>query len=320
MSRYYIAADGGGSKLQMILYDDDLRIIRHSRVAGVNTLFKPADLVKANVEGMIKDLLQGLAITEIEAADLCLVGAQDIVKEALSRFAKVREIYHHGEPIVALAAAMKTSGAVALSGTGSDAFVVRDGKSLVSIGGWGPLLGDEGSGYDIGLKTIKAAIYAHDSRGPKSALYNLVMEKWNLSNLWELVTYLAGNPDARHEIASAATLCAKAAAAGDQVALDIYENAAMDLFLQARTAIELRREDWNGSVVIVGGAWKGCAHMFEVFKHQIEQAFPTATVEKPLLEPVAGCVVIRCLREGIPLTEIQKRMTQSFKDYLYSEA
>jgi N-acetylglucosamine kinase-like BadF-type ATPase len=146
------------------------------------------------------------------------------------------------------------------------------------------------------------------------------MEKWNLSQLWDLVSYLACNPDARHEIASAAPLCAKAASAGDQVALGIYENAAMDLFIQARTAIELHREDWNGCLVIAGGAWKGCAHMFEVFKHQIELAYPKSTVEKPLFEPVAGCVVLRCLREGLSLTEIKERMTQSFKDFLYSEA
>ena len=324
MSRYYVAADGGGSKLQAILYDENLRIIRHSRTSGVNIRFKPVDIVRANVENMIKDLLQGNGevppITEIEAADLCIVGARDIVKEALSRFATVREIYWHGEPVVALAAAMKTSGAVALSGTGSDAFVVRDGKSLISIGGWGPLLGDEGSGYEIGLKTIKAAIYSLDGRGPKSALYDLVMEKWTLSSLWDIIAHLAGNPEVRHEVASAAALCARAAAEGDSVALGIYEHAAMELSLQVRTAIEARRDDWNGSLVIVGGAWKGCAHMFEVFKHQIELAYPMATIEKPLFEPVAGCVVLRCLREGLSQEEIRINMTQGFKDFLYSEA
>ena len=40
---YYLAADGGGTKLQTILYDEDLRVIRTGRVAGVNTLFKPVD-------------------------------------------------------------------------------------------------------------------------------------------------------------------------------------------------------------------------------------------------------------------------------------
>lgn len=321
MSRYYIAADGGGSKLQAILYDENLRIIRHGRVPGVNSLFKPTDIIRTNVERLIKDLLQSQngepPITEIAAADLCLVGSGDIVKETLSRFAVVQQLHFHSEPVVGLAAAMKTAGAVALSGTGSDAFLVRNGQFLASIGGWGPLLGDEGSGYNIGLNAIKAAIYSYDGRGPKSILYDLVMEKWNLTKLWDIVTYLASNPDARHEVASAAALCAKAAEAGDRVALGIYEHAALELALQTRTLIESRREDWNGSVVIMGGAWKGCPHMFDVFKHKIEQIYPDAKVEKPMFEPVVGCAVLRCLREGLSFTEIEDGMLRGFKEFQY---
>ena len=181
MPRYYVAADGGGSKLQAILYDENLRVVRCGRVAGVNTLFKPADVVRSNVEGMVQSLLKGErgeeSVSEIAAADLCLVGAGDIMREALSRFACVKDLHFHSEPLAGLAAAMKTGGAVALSGTGSDAFLVREGQVLSAVGGWGPLLGDEGSGYEIGLNALKAAIYSHDGRRPKSLLYDLVMEK-----------------------------------------------------------------------------------------------------------------------------------------------
>ena len=47
---YYLAADGGGTKLQAVLYDEELRVVRTARIAGVNTLFKPVDVVRANVE------------------------------------------------------------------------------------------------------------------------------------------------------------------------------------------------------------------------------------------------------------------------------
>ena len=321
MSRYYVAADGGGSKLQAILYDEDLRVIRRRRVAGVNTLFKPVDVVRANVEGMVESLLRGedgeTPVTEITAADLCLVGAGDILREALSRFARVDNLYFHSEPVVGLAAALKTDGAVALSGTGSDAFLVRNGQVLAAVGGWGPLLGDEGSGYEIGLNALKAAIYSHDGRRPKSMLYDLVMKKWNLSNLWGIVTHLAGNPDARHEVASAAVLCAQAANAGDKVALRIYEHAALELAIQTRSVIEARRADWNHSVVIMGGAWKGCPRMFDVFKQEIELTYPEAKVESPVFEPVVGCAVLRCLRDGLSMEEIQDNLHRGFHEFLY---
>ena len=94
------------------------------------------------------------------------------MREALSRFACVKDLHFHSEPLAGLAAAMKTGGAVALSGTGSNAFLVREGQVLSAVGGWGPLLGDEGSGYEIGLNALKAAIYSHDGRRPKSMLYS----------------------------------------------------------------------------------------------------------------------------------------------------
>ena len=131
------------------------------------------------------------------------------MKDILSRLDVVGEIHFHSEPVVGLAACLRTDGAVALSGTGSDAFFVKDGKCLTCVGGWGPLLGDEGSGYDIGLNTLKAAIYSFDGRRERSMLYDLVMENWNLEDLWGIVTHLAGNPDARHEVASAAKLCTR---------------------------------------------------------------------------------------------------------------
>ena len=317
---YYLAADGGGSKLQAILYDESFRIIRTGRVAGVNTLYKPADAVRANIKSMMAELLRdgdGVPLRALASADLCMLGAGDVMREILSRLDHVGEIHFHSEPVVGLAACLRTEGAVALSGTGSDAFFVKDCKSVQSIGGWGPLLGDEGSGYDIGLNALKAAIYSYDGRRERSMLYDLVMENWSLDHLWGIVYRLADNPDARHEVASAAKLCAKAAHAGDRIALRIYEHAALEMFLQARTVIEQHRGEWDGTVVVMGGAWKGHPRMFEVFRREIELLYPEAKVSLPLFEPVAGCAVLRALREGITLSEIQAPMTEGFAELLY---
>lgn len=317
----YLAADGGGSKLQIILYDESYRIIRTGRIAGVNTLYKPADAVRESIEDMMKALLQGESgeepITGIAAADLCMLGAGDVMREILSRLDHVGEITFHSEPVVGLAACLRTEGAVALSGTGSDAFFVKDCKSVRSIGGWGPLLGDEGSGYEIGLNALKAAIYSYDGRRDRSMLYDLVMENWRLEHLWGLVHHLAGNPDARHEVASAAKLCAKAAHAGDRAALRIYERAALEMFLQVRTVIEQHREEWDGTTVVMGGAWKGHPRMFEVFKREVELLFPEARVSLPLYEPVVGCAVLRGLREGRTMSELESLLANGFSPFRY---
>lgn len=313
---YYLAADGGGSKLQAVLCDRDLRVVRTGRVAGVNTLYKPAEVVRANVADMMEQLLGGLD-GEVAGADLCLLGAKEVITDALDRYSGGCDIRFHSEPVTGLAACFKTEGAVTLSGTGSDAFFVKDGVRVEAVGGWGPLLGDEGSGYDIGLNALKAAIYSHDGRKDKSLLYELVMERWQLSDLWGIVTHLAGNPDARHEVASAAILCAQAAHAGDRTALRIYEHAALELFLQTRTVIDRHLPEWDGTAVIMGGAWKGHPRMFEVFKQEMELTYPQVKVSLPLYEPVAGCAVLGALRRGMAMEEIREKMSVGFAAFGY---
>ena len=148
-------------------------------------------------------------------------------------------------------------------------------------------------------------------------LYDLVMDHWGLQHLWDIVTLLAGNPNARHEVASAARLCSQAAHAGDKTALRIYEHAALDVSLQARTVIEQTRDEWDGTVVITGGAWKGHPRMFEVFKKEIQLIYPEAKISLPVFEPVVGCVVLRCMQEGRSIEEIREKLTAGFAQFLY---
>ena len=314
--KYYIAADGGGSKLQAFLYDDQFRIKKSFRTTGVNVLFKPEDEVRENLSRMLDELI-GDDVDEVESLDYCLVCNQTLVDQVLSREVRIKHATRHGEPMIALGAALEPDGVVALSGTGSDVFMVADGKYLGSVGGWGPLLGDEGSGYDIGLRSIKAAIYAQDGRGAPTALLTAVMEHWHCKSLWDVVHHLAGNPDARQEVASVAMLTSRAAREGDAVALSIYEKAAEEQVLMIDTLVKRFPDAWNGKIVLMGGAWKGSAHMVEHFSAEITRRYPNAKILTPGFEPVVGCVVRRCLNEGMTVEEIGQKLQDGFAEMKY---
>ena len=316
--KYYIAADGGGSKLHAILYDEEFHLLHSARTSGVNTLFKPEDAVRTNMQHLLDELLSAFD-GEIETVNLCLVGGRDIAREVIGACPQIKHLAFHSEPVVAMAAALKNEGVLALSGTGSDAFYIHNGECVSYVGGWGPLLGDEGSGYEIGLNAIKAAIYAYDGRKEPSMLYDLVMERWSLTDLWDIVPHLAGNPEARHEIASAAVLCTQAAYAGDKAAISIYEHAALEMYRQARVIIEKNRNEWDGTVVITGGAWKGYHRMYDIFKQEITLTYPEARVQKPVFEPLVGCAVLGCLQNGYTLSDLEAPIKQGFADLLYSE-
>ena len=88
--------------------------------------------------------------------------------------------------------------------------------------------------------------------------------------------------------------------------------------LQARTVIDLHREHWNGTVVVMGGAWKGHPRMFEVFKKEMELVYPEAKVSLPIFEPVVGCAVLRLLGQEEAPSELIRPLKQGFSQFLYT--
>ena len=316
--KYYIAADGGGSKLLGILYDEELRVLRSCRLSGVNSRFKPVEEVRENLSRMLKLLISD-DIEEVEAADLCLVCREDVWRPVIGADERIKSITARSEAEIALGAAFRRNGIVALSGTGSNLLLVKDGKRVGNVGGLGPLLGDEGSGYDIGLRGIKAAIYASDGRGDPTALLDMIYEKWQTTNFQAIVFDLASDPNARHKVAEVAELVSLAANQGDSVAQQIYVCAADELLLQTDALISKKLGEWDGAVVIMGGAWKGYHGMLDHYKTKLLEKYPYASVIKPEFEPVVGCVVSRCLEAGPDIEIIKEKVYAGFSDFLYEQ-
>ena len=316
--KYYIAADGGGSKLLGILYDDELRVVRHCKLSGVNSRFKPVEVVQENLSRML-DLLLSDDVLEIESADLCLVCREEIWAPVIKADGRIKSITVRGEAEIALGAAFKRDGIVALSGTGSNLLFVKEGKRIGNVGGLGPLLGDEGSGYDIGLRAIKAAIYASDGRGEPTVLSEMVFDKWQTSRYHDIVMDLAKDPDARHKVASVAAFVSLAANQGDKVAQRIYECAADELFIQTDALIAKGLGEWDGSVVIMGGAWKGYFGMLDRYRSRLLEKYPNAHVIEPDFEPAVGCAVCRCFEAGLDIEIMKEKIYAGFSEFLYEK-
>jgi len=133
-----------------------------------------------------------------------------------------------------LSALGKQAGIVLIVGTGSIA-LARDQEGNVSrVGGWGHILGDEGSGYDIGRWGLQAAVRAADGRGQATLLLALILQRWQLRTAEDLIgaVYTIDN---KARIAQAATYVTHAARQGDQIALGIVEQAADELALLVQT-------------------------------------------------------------------------------------
>ncbi len=319
--RYYIVADGGGTKLQVILYNENLEIVSIAKGSGTNHLFKSKSDIEKEISALIEKLIPK-SIKEIEALDLTIIGSSEAFESAVKERCRVKDITHRGEGSTPLAASGHLYGITAQAGTGSDAFMVQP-ENRFSIGGWGAVLGDEGSGYDIGLNSLKAAIHCYDGRGEKTLIYDILMEEWKLSELRDIIFKISNSSDYRGLIASVSYITEKAAKMGDSVALKIYENAAHAMSLQVLTVIKQNGGKWAGPIVCSGGAWKGSKRMFDAFSENIKRIYPNTDIIYPTFEPVVGCVILRMCDTGENFIEkfntYEEKLKVNFKDFLYKK-
>jgi len=193
----------------------------------------------------------------------------------------------------------RAEGVVCVAGTGSIAFGMNGAGQRSRAGGWGHVLGDEGSGYAVGLAALRAVCRAADGRGPETVLSRLVLDECGLSHASGLIGLAYGGWGAP-QIARLAPLCGAAAATGDAVAGAILEEAAAELALAAATvAGELGLGSGSGEaapvgfeVVTSGGLWTGLTGLRERFSGGLRRLAPAASVIDPRHTPVQGAALL----------------------------
>jgi N-acetylglucosamine kinase-like BadF-type ATPase len=126
----------------------------------------------------------------------------------------------------------KAVGVALIAGTGSIA-LGRDAQgNTTRAGGWGHVLGDEGSGYTIGRMALQVAVRAADGRGPATTLLELIMQHWQLHTASDIIGQVYPAED-KANIAQISALVFTAARAGDLLARKIIQQAANELALAA---------------------------------------------------------------------------------------
>ncbi len=124
-----------------------------------------------------------------------------------------------------------------ISGTGSNVFGVGPDGSCWRAGGWGHLLGDEGSGYWLGARSLKAALHDRDASGPATALSEAALRFFGAPSVEALAASVYTTPLTKDEVAAFAAETARLAGEGDAVARDLYALAAAELSTQVMAVI-----------------------------------------------------------------------------------
>ena len=116
-----------------------------------------------------------------------------------------------------------------ISGTGSNVFGVGPDGRAWRAGGWGHVLGDEGSGYWLGVNSIRAALRDREGSGPKTALGAAACEFFDAPSIDALAALVYAKPLTKGEIAAFAVADSRARRGGDVVARGSYESGAHGL-------------------------------------------------------------------------------------------
>ena len=251
--------DGGGTRTRVALVDGAGR--ECARAEGPPTLIDPAD-PKATL-GVIVDLCREVAAKG--GADLPVAGLwagiagagtepmKGVVETALGEAglssrtsvgADAQATFHDAFP--------SGPGILLISGTGSIALARGSDGSRVRVGGWGVHLGDEGSGYRIGMAALRALARGEDGRGVPTKLRDPVLEALGVAGPPELIKWTATSRKA--DVAALVPLICEVAEAGDQAATTVIEKAVDELVEHVRTLVR-RLEPWPATpeVALAGG-------------------------------------------------------------------
>jgi N-acetylglucosamine kinase-like BadF-type ATPase len=185
-------------------------------------------------------------------------------------------------------------GVALISGTGSVCLGRNaDGKSA-RVGGWGPLLGDEGSGYHIASLALRRATQAADDRIDAPALLKAILRHWKLSDPSALIRHVHDPATTTADIAALATLVVDLAGRNDAAAMDVVAEAARDLALHIDTIVRLLRLT-KPPVALGGGLMLRGALRKTMLAAVKSELGPIATVADP---PLGAVVLARRLLQG----------------------
>lgn len=233
----YLGIDGGATRTIALLANGNGTVLGHGESTGSNERALGRAAAEAALDQAIARAFAaaGIERSTVTAACLGLAGAGRRVEQArIAAWAARRHLARHvlvcdDARLVLAAGTPGEQGVALICGTGSIAVARGPGGRDSRAGGWGYLIGDEGSGYAIGTAAARAAVQAADGRGPATALLPAILERWHLAVPADIIGFLYPRHDARALLADLAPIVARAAAAGDEVAATILADAGHQL-------------------------------------------------------------------------------------------
>jgi N-acetylglucosamine kinase-like BadF-type ATPase len=290
-----LGIDGGGTRTRASIVDGE-RVLAFGENGSIKRLRVGAEVAEENLRALLKDVfaqagLHGVKAASAGVASATMPGVQEWVTAVFDDFGVERsEVV--GDEVIALDGAFKGGpGILQIAGTGSNCIGRAPDGGRESAGGWSSRLGDEGSGYWIGLHAIRRALNALDREEPTRIL-KTVGQIWGTKSLEELVNL--GDSTPGPDFAALAPAISELAEEGDGVAVSVLKQAAADL---VESVLLVRAKLWrkHNLAAEVPVAWIGSVVgksrlVREQFFAGLHAAAPEMSVRETEVAGIEGAV------------------------------
>ena len=306
--RYFLGVDAGGTKTEFVL-GDETRELARVRTGTIKRMKAAETTTDATLRDGLTQLsaLSGVSMSAIARCCIGTAGESvplvvDWLRAAFGRYVG-GELLLLGDVEIALDAAFfGKRGVLVLAGTGSNVAGRAANGKIVTAGGWGPAMADQGSGHFIGLEGLRRGFLAIDQRR-SSRLLDAAKEHWNLASLGELIEFANSNPSP--DYSRLAPLVVACAQTGDIVALEVLAQGGIDLAHLAGLVIEhlrsieaVRAESIEADakqfelpgVAIAGSILERVLPVREAMRAALQKKYPGIVVADTPADPPAGAL------------------------------
>jgi glucosamine kinase len=295
---YFLGLDAGATRTRCVLADNHAILARASS-GTIKIMRRPVEDAEKNLDALLRDVaaesgisLDSIACTCVGLAGISVPRVADWVRNELH----VRvggEILLAGDEEIALEAAFSGGpGVMVAAGTGSNLIGRATNGQRVHVGGWGPVVADEGSGSWIGKRAVRAVFDALD-RDEETLLMKKVQEAWELKRVIDLVDVANRIPGP--QFSKLTPIVVECAQRGDADAVRILAQAGDFLgtfaVLAVRRVVKLEAEGApSPEVAFAGSILSRIASVREAMIALIHRELPGIQIRSEAVDPVLGAL------------------------------
>ena len=295
---YFLAVDAGGTKTDYVLADET-RALARVRSGTIKRMRTDGLTALGNLEGALHALTEQSGVSLRKITRICIGTAGEtvpLVTDFLHTAIKERvggDLLLLGDVEIALDAAFPgEAGLLILAGTGSNVAGRTSDGQVITVGGWGPVLADQGSGHGIGYAAVRAVSLARDEER-STTLFQAVLNHWNLQDFDALVELANRTPAPDFSQLTPAVL--RCAVAGDEVAAEVLDEQAAQLAHLVRVLIRRLRTAAGDArflprLAFAGSVMDKAMLVREALIAMIKAEFPAVDTVDGVIDPLDGAL------------------------------